>query len=115
MNRTRTVLGSGLLTALLLAACTPEEPQNLSLFRAPAIPNTVDGVVFEAGDWEPHLAAGDEGDSWGNHRAVVVVDDTSAEAVIATIPWRRRDADPAAKSIVVLDASSGGRRSAPRS
>ena len=79
----------------------------MPLFRAPAIPNTVDGVVFEAGNWEPHLAAGDEGDSWGNHRAVVVVDDPSANAVMATIPWRRRDQDPAAKSIVVLDAASG--------
>ncbi len=81
----------------------------LPLYRSPAIPNTIDGVVFESGNWEPHLAAGEEGTSWGNHRAVVVVerDDQGADAVVVTIPWRRHDPDPASKSIVVVDASTG--------
>jgi Rib/alpha/Esp surface antigen-like repeat protein len=64
-------------------------------------------VVFETGSWEPHLAAGDRGSSWGNHRAVVVLDSADGDAVVVTIPWRRRDRDPAAKSIVVVDAASG--------
>ncbi len=97
----------GLVAVLVLTGCAEEGPQPTPLHRAPPIPNTVDGVVFEAGNWEPHLAAGDEGFSWGNHRAVVVVEDPSAEAVTVTIPWRRRDADPSAKSVVVLDAATG--------
>jgi len=107
MNTARTSLQLGLLAILLLAGCGETEQQTTRLFRAPPIPNTVEGVVFEAGNWEPHLAAGDEGSSWGNHRAVVVVEDPSVEAVTVTIPWRRRDADPSAKSVVVLDASTG--------
>jgi hypothetical protein len=36
-----------------------------------------------------------------------VTTDGSLEAVVATIPWRRRDPDPGAKSIIVVDASTG--------
>ena len=83
------------------------EPETGALYRAPPVPNVVDGVVFEAGNWEPHLAAGLEGDSWGNHRAIVEVDATSGvDAVAVTIPWRRRDADPEQKSVVVVDAAT---------
>jgi hypothetical protein len=83
--------------------------EEVSLYRAPAISNELGGVVFETGNWEPHLAAGEAGVSWGNHRAVVVVDtaDQAAEAVTVVIPWRRRDQDPGTKAIVVVDAASG--------
>jgi len=99
---------------IALEGCTEPSSSTEDLFRAPAISNVVDGVVFEAGNWEPHLTAGDEGVSWGNHRAVVEVkgavgaeNNTPPEAVIVTIPWRRRDADPAAKGIIVVDAVTG--------
>jgi len=32
------------------------------LYRAPKISKVIDGVVFEAGNWEPHLAPGAEED-----------------------------------------------------
>ena len=92
--------------AVLLTGCADEIGE---LVRAAAIPNVIDGVVFEAGDWEPHLAAGAEGTSWGNHRAVVVLDSADGDAVLVTIPWRRRDRDPAAKSVVVVDATTNQR------
>ncbi|MGB5161589.1 MAG: glycoside hydrolase domain-containing protein [Thermoanaerobaculia bacterium] len=107
MSTARTRWLFGLMAVLILGGCTGEDQQAVGLYRAPAIPNTVDGVVFEAGNWEPHLAAGEEGSSWGNHRAVVVVEDPSVEAVTVTIPWRRRDVEPSAKSVVVFDASTG--------
>jgi len=44
----------------------------------------------------------------GNHRARVVVD-VQAAAVRVHIPWRRRDADPANKAIIVVDAATGQR------
>ena len=90
---------------LLLTACAGSEGSH-ELYRAPEIPNVIDGVAFEAGNWEPYLAAGAEGRSWGNHRAVVVLDSTVGKVVVVTIPWRRRDRDPEAKSIVVVDAAS---------
>ncbi len=98
MNRMRV-----LALAVLLAGCGDEAGE---LFRAPAIPNVIEGVVFEAGNWEPHLAAGSEGTSWGNHRAVIVLDSVAGDAVLVTVPWRRRDNDPAAKSVVVVDAAT---------
>ena len=92
--------------ALLLAACAGRSG-DADAYDAPEISNVVDGVIFEAGNWEPHLGAGAVGRSGGNHRAVVVIDDAGGDVVLATIPWRRRDADTAAKSIVVVDAASG--------
>ena len=47
-------------------------------------------------------------DSLGNHRAVVRFNGPGAVAR-AIIPWRRRDADPAAKRIIVQDAGTGAR------
>jgi hypothetical protein len=92
-------------TTLLLVSCTNRATTD-GLYDAPEIPNVIDGVVFEAGNWEPHLAAGAEGSSWGNHRAVVVADTAGGDAVLVTIPWRRRDLEPASKSVVVVDATS---------
>ena len=64
------------VAVLSAISCTEPSSEIGEPFRAPAIPNSVDGVAFEAGNWEPHLPAGAEGLSWGNHRAVVVTDET---------------------------------------
>ena len=45
-------------------------------------------------------------DSLGNHRIVVNVRQ-KADAVLAHIPWRRRDRNPEQKGLVIIDASSG--------
>ena len=47
-------------------------------------------------------------DSLGNHRVVVAVD-KPADAVLATIEWRRRDLTPEAKNLIVVDAATGER------
>jgi hypothetical protein len=44
--------------------------------------------------------------AYGHHRAVVRVE-APAEAVVAEIPWRRRDRKPEAKETVVVDAATG--------
>ncbi len=106
---TRTGLTAAFLLSILFpAACSEPAPETAALYRAPAIPNEVGGIVFETGDWAPHLAAGEKGVSWGNHRAVVEVDSGGAsDAVLVTIPWRRRDQDPASKAVIVVDAATG--------
>ncbi len=65
------VTAAVLSTAAILSGCGDTPPRTAALFRAPALSDTVDGVVWEAGDWTPHLPAGSKGTSWGNHRAVV--------------------------------------------
>ena len=47
-------------------------------------------------------------DELGNHRAVVRVE-AAADAVAVRIPWRRRDADPEKKGLILADAKSGTR------
>ena len=47
-------------------------------------------------------------DSLGNHRVIVAVD-KPADAVLATIDWRRRDLNPEAKNLIVVDAATGER------
>lgn len=110
MNRLILVFPTVLALAILSCGGPGADTQpTLDPYRAPAIPNAIEGVVFEAGSWEPHLPAGEQGVSWGNHRAVVVFDDvTGAEpdAVLVTIPWRRHDPTPATKGIVVVDAAT---------
>ena len=99
---------AGCLSAAILAlplGCSNGESGEATLHRAPPIANEIDGVVHEAGNWEPHLGAGETGVSWGNHRAVVVVEG-DPETVLATIPWRRRDRDPGSKSVIVVDAAT---------
>ena len=44
----------------------------------------------------------------GNHRAIVRVEQKT-DAVLARIPWRRRDRDPERKQILVMDATTGQR------
>lgn len=45
-------------------------------------------------------------DSLGNHRVVVRFDGTGSVARVH-IPWRRRDADPASKRIIIQDSATG--------
>ena len=54
-------VASVLSVLLVFGGCTGPDSSTAELYRAPAISNVVDGVVFEAGNWEPHLAAGEEG------------------------------------------------------
>ena len=99
--------------AAAVVGCGADAPATAPLFRAPPLDNVVDGVIWEAGNWEPWLAAGQEGSSWGNHRAVVELDPSlvdgegTVQAVRVTIPWRRHDRDPGNKLAVVLDAATG--------
>jgi hypothetical protein len=58
-----------------------------------------DGPKYGLGDWP---------ESFGNHRARVRVDQKAA-AVWVRIPWRRRDAAPQDKEILVLDAATSKR------
>jgi hypothetical protein len=49
-----------------------------------------------------------DADSLGNHRVVIEVQ-TKSDAVRAHIPWRRRDARPEQKNVIIIDAATGKR------
>jgi len=54
--------------------------------------------LYGTGQWDA--------DSLGNHRIVVAVD-RPADAVLATLDWRRRDLNPEEKGVIVVDAATG--------
>lgn len=56
--------------------------------------------LYGTGSWDS--------DSLGNHRIVVSVD-KPADAVLATLEWRRRDLNPEGKNLIVVDAATGKR------
>ena len=56
--------------------------------------------LYGLGNWDA--------DSLGNHRVVVFVE-KPADAVLATIEWRRRDQNPEDKNLIVVDATTGKR------
>ena len=49
-----------------------------------------------------------DADSLGNHRVVLHVG-RGSDAVLAQIPWRRRDMKPEQKNVIIIDASTGKR------
>jgi len=57
-------------------------------------------VPYSLGSWDA--------DAYGNHRAVVSVA-SAADAVVAHIPWRRRDLQPERKNLIVVESRTGGR------
>lgn len=55
-------------------------------------------IRYGTGTWEA--------ESLGNHRAVVQVE-AKADAVRVYIPWRRSDARPEKKEVLIVDAAAG--------
>jgi hypothetical protein len=66
------------------------------LFFASIVP--AQEIRYGTGAWEA--------ESLGDHRAVVRVD-AKADAVRVVIPWRRSDAQPEKKDILIVDAATG--------
>lgn len=66
----------------------------------------VDGIRFTTGAWSHDLPSGEAGTSRGYHRAVVEIDSaaSNAPAVLAVVAWRRPDANPETKDVLVYDA-----------
>jgi hypothetical protein len=72
----------------------------IALLFALAATAAEDHAAYSVGKWPPS--------ELGNHRARLRVD-APADAVWAHIPWRRRDADPQDKDLVVVQAATGKR------
>lgn len=70
----------------------------LTLFSLISLPAFAQGIPYGTGNWDRQ--------KFGNHRVVIqVTKDT--DVVWVHVPWRRRDNNPAAKAIIMVDASSG--------
>ena len=96
-----------IIPILIMGIIGCSDPKTDTAWIPPSPSNVIDGVKYVSGNWKPHLAAGDKGLSWGNHRAVVHVENPTANSIRVEIPWRRLDADPEEKAIVIEDSTSG--------
>jgi hypothetical protein len=83
------------LTCVLVIATLASQPGA----RRPATLAPAD-VPYALGTWDA--------DTLGNHRAVLQVE-SSGDATVATIPWRRRDPSPELKNVLVYDERTGQR------
>ena len=83
------------LTVVLAIATLASQP---GARRPAALPST--DVPYTVGTWDA--------DTLGNHRAVVQVE-SSGDTVLVTVPWRRRDAEPNLKNVLIYDGRSGKR------
>ena len=72
----------------------------LAVAQAPPPTFKPEAKYYGTGSWNS--------DSLGNHRVVLAVQ-SKAGAVIARIPWRRRDFNPASKNVIIVDAATGKR------
>ncbi len=86
------------LACLLSQPLMAQAPGRVVDHPARVVPQ--EAIPYGTGTWDA--------DALGNHRAVVQVDGP-AEAVVVRIPWRRRDASPEGKNLLVFDAQSGRR------
>lgn len=71
------------------------------------IPNVVDGIKYESGNWQ-HPDYSKAFRSLGNHRFVIKTDKNN-RFVRAIIPWKRGDENPADKGVVIINAKAGNR------
>ena len=80
------------LLAILVGMTTALNP-------SPAISASDALVTYGTGTWDAAAL--------GNHRVVLTAD--KADAVWAHVPWRRRDAEPEKKNLILIEESTGQR------
>ena len=89
--------GEQLKLTLLRTGTAEPLPRTLTLQRAED--DSAQQVTYSTGAWDAATL--------GNHRVVLTAD--KAEAVWAHVPWRRRDAEPEKKNLILIDETTGQR------
>ncbi|MEN8154378.1 MAG: glycoside hydrolase domain-containing protein [Acidobacteriota bacterium] len=95
------------LSVILLFFNLEAKDGNFKLLQSSGkfIPNIVEGVKYEPGNWE-HPDYSKPFKSRGNHRFVIKTE-TAESVVCARIPWRRGDENPAEKGVIIINAKTG--------
>lgn len=95
-------ISSIFLTLFLLIGFISCNQQDPNILNNKIISNNVNGVVYEAGNWE-HPNYTDPFETLGNHR-FVVESEGGNDAVQVHLPWRRHDDRPEDKDVIVVNA-----------
>ena len=89
---------------LLLISCSGDKTTDIHYRDKNISPNNYE-MFYENGGWD-HPDYKNAFESYGNHRIVIEVNDTTAGLVQVVIPWRRRDDNPQEKDVIVVDAKT---------
>ncbi|WP_347921982.1 glycoside hydrolase domain-containing protein [Pontimicrobium sp. SW4] len=92
------------LFVLLICSCTEKETSDIT-YRDKDVTASKYDVVYESGNWE-HPIYKEAFESFGNQRAVIQIENDNFDKTQVTIPWRRRDHNPEAKDIIIVDAKT---------
>lgn len=92
------------LLFILIYSCSETRTNEISYREKDNALSNYD-VVYESGNWD-HPKYREAFESFGNQRAVIELSTSSFENTQVTIPWRRRDNNPAEKDIIVVDAKT---------
>jgi len=91
---------------LVVVALTSVWPSELAVDVCKATENISSNLVVPTEIEVPYGTGNWDAQTFGNQRAVLEVAQAS-EAVWAHIPWRRRDAQPETKNIILVEAGTG--------
>lgn len=91
-----------ILLFILICSCIDTETADITYRDKNVTPSNYD-VTYESGNWE-HPKYKEAFEFFGNHRAVIVLEDDNFDNTQVTIPWRRRDNNPEKKDIIIVDA-----------
>jgi len=94
-----------LVISVLLSSCCHDKDENIR-YRKKNLPVEIYDMVYESGGWA-HPDYKHPFESPGNHRIILEVDDSISGTVQVIIPWRRPDANPGYKAIIIVEAESG--------
>ncbi|PTM08107.1 MAG: hypothetical protein DA407_08910 [Bacteroidetes bacterium] len=93
-----------ILFVLLIFSCTEKETSDITYRNKDVTASNYD-VVYESGNWE-HPIYKEAFESFGNQRAVIQIENDNFDNTQVTIPWRRRDNNPEAKDIIIVDVKT---------
>jgi len=92
------------LLFLLIISCTRDGSTGIHYCEKNISADNYD-MIYESGGWD-HPDYKNAFESYGNHRIVIEVNDTSSGMVQVLIPWRRRDDNPREKDLIVVDSKT---------
>jgi hypothetical protein len=104
LQKQPSIFSLSLFVLCLLTACQQDEGYSLDLSHK-ILSYEIEGVKYQAGNW-PHPNYTDPFITHGNHRFEIKTQpgDTLVQVIL---PWRRPDAQPETKDIIITFAESG--------
>lgn len=93
-----------MVVTILTISCSKDESNSIHYRAKQELASNYE-VLYESGNWN-HPEYSEAFESYGNHRAVIELDNKKYGNTQVVIPWRRRDNKPEEKDIIIVDAKT---------